>query len=188
MKLSLFTASLLLTGTLYGSQTHKVTAKQEGLQAIKLLGQTLKSQLKEKLQLDSNGTTAITFCTAQAQAITAKVNTQLPSHVKVRRTSLQLRNPANQADALDIKVMHNYKEAFDNKSTYANLITKVEKEEFVRVYKPLMVGAVCLKCHGEHISPLIAEQIKAAYPTDAATGMKLGDFRGVIVAEVAKKH
>ena len=185
MKLSLFTASLLLTGSLYA---HEVTAKQEGLQAIKLLGQTLKSQLKEKLQLDSNGTAAITFCTSQAQAITQEVNTQLPSHVKVRRTSLQLRNEANKPDALDIKVMNNYKKAFEKHASTAGLITKVEKETFTRVYKPLVVGAVCLKCHGEHISPIIAEQIKAAYLTDAATGMKLGDFRGVIVAEVAKKH
>jgi len=184
MKLSLFTTSLLLVANLYA---HEVTVKQEGMQAIKLLGQTLKSQLKEKLQLDSNGIAAIAFCTAQAQAITAEVNTQLPSHVKVRRTSLQLRNPANKPDALDIKVMRNYKRAFEKHAPTARLITKVEEESFTRVYKPLVVGAVCLKCHGENISPVIAEQIKAAYPTDAATGMKLGDFRGVIVAEVAKK-
>lgn len=187
MRLPLFTASLLLIGSLYASAAHHNNAKKEGLQAIKLLGQTLKTQLKEKLQLDSNGTAAIAFCTAQAQAITQEVNTQLPEHVKVRRTSLQLRNPANKPDAIDLQVMNNYKKAYDKKSASAGLITKVERKDFVRVYKPLVVGAVCLKCHGENISPVIAEQIKAAYPTDAATGMKLGDFRGVMVAEV-KKH
>lgn len=186
MKLSLLTASLLLTSALFATPEHHTTAKQEGMQAIKLLGKTLKTQLKAKLQLDSNGTAAIAFCTTEAQKITQEVNTQLPSHVKVRRTSLQLRNPANQADALDMQVMNNYKRAFEKKSISATLITKVEREGFVRVYKPLAVGAVCLKCHGENISPLVAEQIKAAYPEDAATGMKLGNFRGVIVAEVAK--
>jgi hypothetical protein len=186
MKLSLFTATLLLTGTLYASEAHHNNAKQEGLQAIKLLGSTLKSNLKEKLQLDSNGTAAITFCTTQAQALTQEVNAKLPEHVKVRRTSLQLRNQANKPDALDIVVMNKYKQAFEKKSSSAVLITEVEKKDFTRVYKPLVVGAVCLKCHGENIAPNIAEQIKAAYPEDSATGMKLGDFRGVIVAEVAK--
>ncbi|MBA1420551.1 MAG: DUF3365 domain-containing protein [Epsilonproteobacteria bacterium] len=186
MKLSLFTATLLLTGTLYASEAHHSSAKQEGLHAIKLLGSTLKTQLKEKLQLDSNGTAAIAFCTAEAQALTQKVNEELPSHVKVRRTSLNLRNEANKPDALDVQIMQNYKKAFAHKSASAGLITKVERKTFTRVYKPLTVGATCLKCHGENISPEIATQIKAAYPNDAATGMKLGDFRGVIVAEVAK--
>jgi len=186
MKLSLFTATLLLTGTLYASGTHHNNTKQEGLQAIKLLGSTLKANLKEKLQLDSNGTAAITFCTTQAQALTQEVNTKLPEHVKVRRTSLQLRNQANKPDVLDIQVMQNYKKAFEKKSAAAGLITKVERKAFTRVYKPLVVGAVCLKCHGENIAPNVAKQIKAAYPEDSATGMKLGDFRGVIVAEVAK--
>lgn len=187
MKHSILTASFLLTGILYASGTHHDNAKQEGLQAIKLLGSTLKTQLKEKLQLDSNGTAAITFCTTEAQTLTQEVNTKLPAHVKVRRTSLQLRNQANKPDALDIQVMQNYKKAFEKKSAAAGLITKVERKEFTRVYKPLIVGSVCLKCHGEHIAPNVEAQIKAAYPEDSATGMKLGDFRGVIVAEVAKQ-
>jgi len=186
MKLSLLAASLLLSSSLYASQTHGTSAKSEGLQAIKLLGSTLKSQLKEKLQQDSNGTVAITFCTSEAQAITQKVNTELPSHIKVRRTSLQLRNAANQADNLDIKIMKNYKKSFEKKSAGAALITVVEREAFTRVYKPLTVGAVCLKCHGTNVSPVIAEKIQAAYPKDAAIGMKEGDFRGVIVAEIKK--
>lgn len=186
MKLSLFTASLLLTGSLYASGTHHVSATKEGMHAIKLLGKTLKTQLKEKLQLDSNGTAAIAFCTAEAQALTEKVNAELPSHIKVRRTALKLRNQANKPDALDVQIMQNYKKAFEHKSASAGLITKVERKAFTRVYKPLTVGAACLKCHGENIAPAVEAEIKAAYPQDEATGMKLGDFRGVIVAEIAK--
>lgn len=186
MKLSLFTATLLLASTLYASEAHQSNTKQEGLQAIKLLGSTLKSNLKEKLQLDSNGTEAITFCSTQAQALTQEVNRQLPAYIKVRRTSLRFRNPANKPDALDMQVMQNYKKAFEKKSVAATLITKVERKTFTRIYKPLVVEAVCLKCHGENISPDIAAYIKTAYPQDNATGMKLGDFRGVIVAEIAK--
>jgi hypothetical protein len=186
MKLSLFTASLLLTGSLYGSGTHHVSSTQEGMHAIKLLGKTLKTQLKAKFQEDSNGTTAITFCTAQAQVLTQQVNEQLPSHVKVRRTSLLLRNPANQADATDIKIMKQYQSRISKKSSIAMLPITAKVGKVTRVYKPLVVGAVCLKCHGENVSPAIAKTIQASYPTDKAIGMKLGDFRGVIVAEVTK--
>lgn len=189
MKLSLFTASLLLAGSLYASGEHHLTTTQEGMQAIKLLGKTLKTQLKEKLQLDSNGTAAINFCSTQAQALTQQVNDTLAAkHIKVRRTSLALRNPANQADATDIKIMKQFKSRIEHKSSIAMLPVTVKMEETTRVYKPLVVGAVCLKCHGENIAPSIAQTIEATYPTDKAVGMKLGDFRGVIVAEVAKKH
>ena len=186
MKISLFTASLLLTGSLYASETHHVSATKEGLHAIKLLGTTLKTQLKAKFQEDSNGTTAITFCSTQAQALTQQINEQLPSHVKVRRTSLLLRNPANQSDATDIKIMKQYQSRINKKSSIAMLSVTATVGETTRVYKPLVVGAVCLKCHGENVSPAIAKTIQATYPTDKAIGMKLGDFRGVIVAEINK--
>ena len=186
MKLSLLTASLLLSSSLFASSMYGTSVKAEGLQAIKLLGTTLKTQLKEKLQLDSNSTAAITFCTTEAQALTQKVNAALPSHIKVRRTSLQLRNPANQADKIDIKIMQSYKKAFEKKSPSASMITQVDRKEFTRIYTPLAVGAVCMKCHGTNVSPIIAEKIQAAYPNDTAIGMKEGDFRGVIVAEIKK--
>ena len=187
MKLSLFTSSLLLTGSLYASQTHQISTTQEGMYAIKLLGQTLKTQLKEKLQLDSNGTSAITFCTTEAQNITVQVNEKLPHHIKVRRTSLLVRNPVNTPDATDIKVMKAFEKAIIRKSNFAMTTRTAQVADATRVYKPLIVGAVCLKCHGENIAPEVAATIASTYPEDNATGMKLGDFRGVIVAEV-KKH
>lgn len=186
MKLTLFTATLLLTGGLYASQTSHKTATQEGMQAIQLLGKTLKTQLKEKLHLDSNGTAAITFCSTQAQNITQQVNDILPPHVKVRRTSLDLRSPANIADATDINMMNRYKTTLEKHPKAVMIPTRVRVGETTRIYKPLLVGAVCLQCHGENISPAIATMIKERYPADRAIGMKLGDFRGVIVAEVAK--
>ncbi len=186
MKLSLLTTTLLLTGTLYASQ-HTVSPVQEGKQAIKLLGKTLKSQLKEKLQLDPTGASAIAFCTAEAQSLTKAVNEKLPSHIKVRRTSLHLRNAGNAADQTDVKVMYAFKEAIKNKSETALVMKKVKVGDTIRLYKPLVAGKACLKCHGENIAPEIATAIKAAYPNDNATGLKLGDFRGVIVAEVKEK-
>jgi hypothetical protein len=186
MKLSLFTATLLLTGSLYASEAHHVSTTKEGMHAIKLLGKTLKTQLKAKMKEDSNGTVAMNFCSTQAQNITQQVNEQLPSHIKVRRTSLGLRNPGNKADATDMKIMKKYQAAIKKHSQVAMIPTKIVLGDTTRIYKPLVVSAVCLKCHGENVSPAIASTIKTTYPDDNATGLKLGDFRGVMVAEVTK--
>lgn len=187
MKLSLFTASLLLAGSLYASEHHAATSlspTQEGMNYVKLLGKTLKTQLKEKLQLDSNGTAAITFCMNEAQNITKEVNEKLPDYAKVRRTSLNLRNQDNKPDETDIKVMKNYQRAIKKKESTAMIMQKVMVGDTIRIYKPLVAGGVCLKCHGENISPEIASAIQASYPEDNASNMKEGDFRGVIVAEI----
>lgn len=184
MKLSLLTASLLLTGSLYASGGH-TSSTTEGINAIKLLGKTLKGHLQEKMKLDANGTAAMAFCTSEAQTLTHQINEQLPSHVKVRRTSLKLRNAANQADETDIMVMKKYEEAFKKKQSSAGVMTTVTVDGTKRIYKPLVMGEACLKCHGETLSEPIQASLADSYPDDQATGMKLGDFRGVIVAEVS---
>ena len=190
MKLKLCLTSLLCTAGLYASQAHATQAlseTQEGVKYIKMLGGTLKSQLKSQLQADPSGMSAIGFCTAEAQRITDEVNTQLPDYAKVRRTSLRIRNSLNKPDAKDVEVMKKIEASIKNKSAAATMITKVETKEGTRYYKPLIAEAACLKCHGENISPEIQAAIQTSYPEDNATHYTLGSFRGVIVSEI-KKH
>ncbi|NOR55441.1 MAG: DUF3365 domain-containing protein [Sulfurovum sp.] len=180
--------TLCFSSLVWASSVHssELSPRQEGTQAIKLLGKTLKSSLIEKMHLDATGTAAMTFCISQAQTLTAEVNTKLPSHVEVRRTSLQIRNMSNNPDETDIQVMQTFKKAVEEKKSSASMMREVKVGEVTRIYKPLLVGKACLKCHGENISPVLNTTLNAAYPEDNATGLTLGDFRGVIVAEVAK--
>jgi len=190
MKLHLFISSLLCTAGLHASQAHGTQAlneTQEGVKYINMLGGALKSQLKEQLQADPSGMSAIGFCTAKAQSITDEVNTQLPDYAKVKRTSLRTRNSINKPDAKDIEVMKEIEESIKNKTATATMIKKVETKEATRYYKPLIAEAACLKCHGENVSPEIQAVIQASYPEDNATHYTLGAFRGVIVSEI-KKH
>ena len=190
MKLQLFIASLLCTAGLHASQAHStqgLSETQEGIKYIKMLGGTLKNQLKAQLQADPSGLSAIGFCTAEAQLITNEVNSQLPNYAKVRRTSLRTRNSINKPDGKDIEVMKKIEESINNKTATAMMITKVDTKEAIRYYKPLVVEAACLKCHGENISPEIEAVIQASYPDENASHHTLGSFRGVIVSEI-KKH
>jgi len=162
--------------------------KEEGVKYIKMLGGALKSQLKAKMKEDKTGLTALVFCTSSADKITNEVNHKLPSYAKVRRTSLKVRNDKNNgADSIDKKVMEAYRLKIENKTFNPKEIVTVQEGDIARIYKPLITKAVCLKCHGSHLNPKIAEAILSAYPHDKARGFKEGDLRGVIVAEI-KKH
>lgn len=190
MKLQLFIASLVCTAGIHASQNHGTQAlsqTQEGIKYIKMLGGTLKSQLKAQLQADPSGLSAIGFCTAQAQLITNEVNTQLPDYAKVRRTSLRTRNSMNKPDRKDIEIMKEIEDSIKNKRATAMMVRKVNTKEATRYYKPLIAETACLKCHGENISPEIQAVIQESYPDENASHYTLGAFRGVIVSEI-KKH
>jgi len=147
----------------------------EGINAIKLLGKTLKTQLKKELKADKSGVRAINFCANEAQVLTKEVNEQLEKGTSVRRTSLKYRNTLNAPDAKDKEVLKSIK----------GKVVFVESKDYIRVYKPVFIEPVCLNCHGntKQISEGIADVISKKYPQDLARAYGLGDLRGVMVWE-----
>lgn len=179
---------LLITTTLLGSTLllASQTSKEEGIGYIKILGKTLKTQLKSHLKADPTGKSAMAFCATQAQTLTDEVNAKLPKGVSVRRTSLKTRNPLNIPDETDKKIMKAYEEAMAQKTFNPKDIRVVEVGDTTRVYKPLVTNGVCLKCHGTNIDSSIQKQITTHYPKDSAVGFKAGALRGVIVAQMKR--
>ena len=177
-------AAVLGIGTVYADET---TYKKEGIGYIKMLGGALKKELKRHLKHDPSGLEALAFCSGSAERITQEVNAKLPKGVRVYRTALKVRNAkANTPDKTDIEVMKSYEKAISEGKAIDKEIRIVDTNDHVRVYKPLVTKPVCLKCHGSALDPKVAEGIKHAYPDDKATGFKVGDLRGVIVAEMPK--
>jgi hypothetical protein len=157
----------------------------EGVKYIKMLGKELKGELVKHLKEDPSGLQAAHFCSKSAQRFTHEVNAKFPGNVKVRRTALKYRNPANKPDATDLKVMEQMEAALKaGKFEKKPVVVKVGETE--RVYVPLLAQKACLKCHGpvEKIDPRVKETIAKNYPTDQAVGFQEGDLRGVIVAEI----
>ena len=190
MKLKTLLFTSLLTASAMAAEsntTQALNVKQEGIKYIKMLGGALKTELKAHMKKDPTGLDALAFCTGSADSITKKVNAQLPSYAKVRRSALKVRNgSSNTPDATDKKVMKAYEEAIASRTFTPKDIKVVEEGNVTRVYKPLVTKAVCLKCHGTTLSPQISKALKSAYPEDKATGFKEGELRGVVVAEIAK--
>ena len=174
----------LIVSGVYAKQNQMPPKMQEGLKAIKMLGGTLKSHLKKALKQDKSGVKAIKFCSSKAMELTHEVNKKLPQNIKVRRVALKYRNQANKPDSIDEKVLKEFEASLTKKEKLKPKM--VEVNNTTRVYKPLLVKKVCLKCHGANIEENIAKVIKKHYPNDKATGFKEGDLRGAIVAEIKK--
>ena len=172
----------------HANDTDATKIKEEGIRYIKMLGGALKKELKAHLKNDPSGLEALAFCSGSAEEITEKVNAALPPYAKVRRTALKVRNDkTNTPDKTDTAVMKAYQEAMAAGTFSPKDIKVVKTGETTRIYKPLVTKGVCLKCHGNNLSPKIAEAIKTAYPHDRAIGFKEGELRGVIVAEIKRK-
>lgn len=191
MKFSTLLLSTLLATSLYANGQNDsdkpIPVKMEGIGYIKKLGGALKSELQKHMKADPTGVAALGFCTAKAGEITLNVNKELPEHAQVRRTSLKTRSLNNTPDAIDTKVMEEYIQAIETKTFSPKDIKVVEEGDVTRVYKPLVTGGVCLKCHGQNVSRELKGMIAESYPMDKAMGFKEGELRGVIVAEIEKK-
>ncbi len=153
---------------------------QTGLLHIKGFTGTLKPTLKSMLEQDPSHVTAMGACSTMATQMKNEYNAK-SGNVQIRRTALKYRNPANHPDTTDQEVMYRL-QAVNNKEPLA---VDMGGNHY-RVYQPLQVQKACLICHGSNISPKIAQMIQQKYPTDMATGFKLGEFRGAVVAEIQK--
>ena len=147
---------------------------------IKSYLQTMQPTLKGLMQRDPSHKTALGACTSLGQGMTNDYNKL--SDVKVRRTALKYRNPINQPDNTDKMVMERFIASNDFKRS---LVINMGENNY-RVYKALKVKQPCLACHGSNISSDLKAIIVKKYPADLATDFKLGEFRGVVVAEVQK--
>jgi len=161
---------------------------KEGIKYIKMLGKGLKVEVKKRMKEDPTGAKAAEFCAESASKIAKKISANFPEGVTVRRTALKYRNPDNKPDETDKKVMEQMLEAKKAGKFKAKPVV-VEVGDKIRVYKPLVIDDVCLKCHGDtaKMDKKVQEIITKKYPEDNATGFKLYDLRGVIVAELPKK-
>jgi len=154
---------------------------ERGMMHIDAFMGSLQPTLKGLLASDSTHVTAMGGCSSMATKMRDDYNRQI-TDAKVRRTALKYRNPKNKPDTADRMVM----DTFVSSKKLKPLV--VDLGDQYRVYKPLAVKQACLLCHGARndISPELVKMIDRTYPKDMATGFELGEFRGVVVAEVKK--
>ena len=154
---------------------------ETGMMHINTFMGSMQPTLKSLLQEDRTHVTAMGACSSMAIDMVEDYNRQI-SGVKLRRTALKYRNPKNKPDTADRMVM----DTFVSTKKFEPLV--VDLGDQYRVYKPLPTKQACLLCHGARndISPKLVKMIDRTYPKDMATGFDLGEFRGVVVADIKK--
>jgi hypothetical protein len=147
--------------------------------AIKEFAGQLKTALMAAMQ-NGGPVEAISVCKMVAPNLAAEMSRKYD--MSLRRTSLKVRNPANEADAWETDVL----QRFETRLATGEAIQKLRFSEKIqtpegpewRLMKAIPTDKVCLSCHGSKIAPPVQAALDANYPDDLATGYKLGDIRG----------
>jgi hypothetical protein len=156
--------------------------KAEALSKIDGFINSLKPIIMSSLKSDPTGENGMDLCSASAQELTKDYNKALSSDMTIRRTAFKYRNTLNKPDSIDKKAMS---QIIASKTMTPVMI---KTKDGHRVYKALLTQQPCLVCHGDMnaMNPKTVTKIKKYYPKDLATGFKLNEFRGVVVAEIKK--
>ncbi len=179
MRKFIFAIMLLQFSTQLAAENESTAQLEE---QAKHLSSQLAMQLKARLKnaIETGGPAhAITACNVSAPQIAEELS---KGGWEVGRTSLKLRNPANNPDEWERSTLLEFEQQLASGTPAANLHTSaVEADEGVTRYrfmKAIPVGGVCMACHGEAISEDVQSALAEKYPQDAATDYKPGDLRG----------
>lgn len=164
------------------SAAHSASEKQmiaESKQAIKVFANQLKAELMAGMGKGGR-LQALTVCNTAAEEI-ARNNSEKNGWA-ISRTSLKPRNTKNAPDEWEAAVL----KTFDKRKEAGDSIGDIEYSEVIssngepvfRYMKAIPTKPLCLVCHGENISPDLAEKIDQLYPDDQAKGYKPDDIRG----------
>jgi len=162
-------------------QAYDDAALLKGRAAATALNETLGTRMSRSLK-DSGPEGAMSVCAWQAQALANEVGEE--EGVKVKRTSLRLRNPANAPDAYEKDLLARLA-ARAREGDLPDESMDEGRENGRTVYryaKPLVVGPLCVTCHGRagEIPGEVRKMLETRYPEDAATGYAEGDLRGIV--------
>ncbi len=147
--------------------------------ATQQLANSLKSKLKGALQ-SGGPVEAISVCKTEAINISTEISKDFGWQVS--RTSLKIRNPSNAPDDWEKKTLLSFEQQRTSGADIKNLeafeIFEDEQGKWFRYMKAIPTAEVCLMCHGETIAPPVKQKLTSLYPSDRATGYKVGEIRG----------
>lgn len=142
----------------------------------KLTFDTLRNTLMRKI-LSDGLPGAVKFCQVSAGNITA---TYTSEDVDIARTSLRYRNSSNKPDSLSMAILEKMQAEKDEGAEPASLVLK-DSKGVVHFYKPILMQAMCLNCHGSvpgQIQPDVLKEIDSLYPGDLARHYREKELRG----------
>ena len=149
-----------------------------GNNIVKVSFESLSGNLKAAA---SNGgiANAIQFCNMNAIPLTDSLAKNF--NVKIKRSSLKLRNLNNYPDSLEAYMLDLYLQIEKMRKPMVGKAILTNNNE-IRYFAPIILKEQCLKCHGTvgtNISDETYAIIKEHYPKDQAVGFREGKLRGI---------
>ena len=160
------------------------SADSEDVAAARSIIQKFQSSLKGELQaaIGAGGfINAIAVCNEKAPQIAEKL--QIESGWNISRTSLKPRNSANAPGSHLMGILKTFEDRKKSGEDAMKLEWWENNDAAFTYVKAIPTGNLCVACHGSNIQPDLLAAIKALYPSDKATGFKVGDLRGAFVVK-----
>jgi hypothetical protein len=163
--------------------------------AVATRGEEISSKLIVALQQElvsamskGGAVNAIEVCSIKAFEIAEGLAKETRA-IRVSRISERNRNPLSRPDDFDRNVIAEFMRSKKESGSYPVFVVK-ERENSHIYYRPVIIGELCLKCHGEKekMAPEVRNKIDSIYPDDRATGYGKGDLRGLIRVEMRKER
>lgn len=176
---------LILAGT---SSAFDGVAIDTGREAARVLNRTLRAKMLSSME-EVGPAGALAVCYYQAEALAGEV--AVNQGIRVRRTSLRLRNPKNAPDPYErdllVRLETLHREGKLPPEVFEELVA--DGKRVYRYAKPLLVESMCLTCHGrgEEIPEGVRRELEVRYPDDGATGYRAGELRGIVSVVVPKE-
>ena len=182
--LFLFFPFILFSCTPQQVQTNPDQFKQLGQNILTPFKQQLMGTLMSKLE--ESTLDAVEACHTDAPNILESVTNANQKvevdgqiyRVSLGRSSHKLRNIQNESK----EWMDDYIKSFQGKkdlNVEDHAKVKIVNDKSFAYLEPIVVGPMCIACHGKDIDKDLLKVIDDKYPDDQARDFELGDFRGI---------
>lgn len=161
------------------SDAATATAAKRGHDAITTLKDRLRGELSKALE--SGAPHAVEVCGTAAGAV---ADALAADGLKVGRATRKPRNPKNAVAGWQEEALAEFEAAAaaGKKLDGLHYLRQLPDGQ-TRYAEPLVVQALCLKCHGADVAPEVKAALATAYPADQAIGYQEGALRGLAWAE-----
>jgi hypothetical protein len=124
---------------------------------------------------------AVTVCNHEAPEIAARESAA--AGAAVGRTSLRVRNPANEPDDDARATLQRFELAWQSDNSSPPESFTMAPDGSARYMRAIPTQPLCVTCHGPAVAPELAAAIALRYPTDRATGFSVGTLRGAFLVD-----
>jgi len=164
-------------------------AQEESVESALRRARQLADELLERVrgllmtELEKGGYEgAVRVCSEIAQEIPREIEAR--TGATIRRVSQRYRNPKDMPDDYERQKLEEFERHHRARALPDESFEVVQEggRRYLRYMKPILVGPMCITCHGpkEAIPSAVRAVLAEKYPEDRATGYRSGDLRGAV--------